>query len=57
MDLVVGVSDILGVYFVLVFIGFGVLYWDLDVRGMIIGLILDVGLVEVVCVVIDVVCF
>lgn len=37
-------------FFVLVFIGLGVFYWDLDVCGVILGLICDIGISEIVVV-------
>lgn len=37
------VEDNGGVYVVFVFIGFGVLYWDMYVRGVIFGLIRGVN--------------
>lgn len=47
---VMKVKDINGVYVVLVFIGLGVLYWDLYVCGVIFGLICGVNFNYIICV-------
>lgn len=55
--LVVLVLDSGGVYLVLVYIGFGVFYWDLYVCGVLFGLICGSGCVYIVWVVLEVIVF
>lgn len=42
-----------GVYVVLVFMGLGVLYWDVYVCGIIVGLICGVNLNYIICVMLE----
>lgn len=51
------VEDINGVYVVLVFIGFGVLYWDMYVRGLILGFIRGVKKEYIVRVILELIVY
>lgn len=54
---VVSVLYIDGVYFVLVFVGFGVLYWNVWVCGLVFGVMCGMSVVYLVCVVFDVIVY
>lgn len=50
---VMKVFDIDGVYVVFVFVGLGVFYWDMYVRGVIFGLIWGMGKVYIIWVMLE----